>query len=149
MSRRRFTKQWHALTPRQKAKHERGICTEKHCRRENEPQRLKCCTCRSAHYAERNPIRIKFLNVKKSALRRGIGWSLTWKQFEPIAKAAGYDTFTNLLDASTLSVNRIREWEGYHVGNIEIIPLGKNSELAAAYRAEMRAQFVPYFQKAA
>lgn len=151
MNRKRLPRNWHNLTSRQRAKHEHRICVKPHCR--NRPERhgcgtflLTCATCRHRDYALRNPIKIKFLNLKKSANKRKIPFSVSWDRFKELAESSGYDRFVSEKDARTLSVNRVPEGAPYSDGTIEIIPLGENSRLAAEYRALIRKGYVGALQ---
>lgn len=152
--RKRLPRNWSELSERQREKHEAGTCIHRGCNNESERHSrtrtvlLVCKTCRWIDYTARNPIRVKFLNLKKSAKRRGKSWSVTWPRFKALAEAAGYNEFTPKTDAATLSVNRVPEGPltPYSDDTIEIIPLGDNARLAAEHRREIRQGFVPYFR---
>jgi hypothetical protein len=93
----------------------------------------ECNTCRSRDYAARNPLRIVWLNIKKSAKRRGKEFSLTYERVVELATEAGY-VLGNNRHANGLSFDRIKTGIGYTDSNMRVLTLSENS--AREYRDE-------------
>lgn len=76
---------------------------------------------------------VAFHNLKKSAKRRGIEFSLTIAEFR--AFAAKYDYLNKRgRSAEGYTVDREREWEGYHAGNLKCLTNSANIAKSIAYR---------------
>lgn len=104
----------------------RPKCLTKYCRRRARKHRRFCHTCRSRLYAAAHPDIISFNNLKKSARRRGIPFSLTIEQFRTFA--ARYDYLNRRgRSAESYTVDRKRSWEGYHAGNLQVLTNRKNA----------------------
>lgn len=74
-----------------------------------------------------NPLRYLFLARKNNAKRRGKEWSLTFEEFVEFCKESGYDKECGI-HANDASIDRIRNWEGYHKNNIRSIKVWENSK---------------------
>lgn len=112
-------------------------CLTKYCRRRAPRHRRLCNTCRCGAYAASNPDRIAFLNLKKSAKRRGHEFNLTIEEFR--AFAGKYDYLNKRgRHATGYTVDRVRSWEGYHARNLQALT---NSANKAKDIAERRLAF--------
>jgi hypothetical protein len=146
MTLRPSTRAWERLTDRQREKAARWQCISPRCRNrvDKRNQRLVCCTCSSRSYASRNAIRVKWLNLKKSAKRRGIEFLLEpFDAFECWAAKYGYTQIT-ARGAEGLTVDRKDENGAYTWANIQTLTNSENARKAAEFR---RAAFVPYYQQ--
>jgi hypothetical protein len=86
----------------------------------------RCEKCRSRARAKKYPLRVIWLNLKKSAKRRAIQFDLDRDAFESWAAKAG------LLEARgrygfCASVDRIDHTQGYALWNIQVITVSENS----------------------
>lgn len=89
-----------------------------------------CTTCASRNWREKNPMMYAYSNLKGHAKARGKEFSLTFEEFSEFAIRVDY--IANKGRSSTsYHVDRIREEEGYHVGNIQKLT---NSENVKKYR---------------
>lgn len=108
------------------------------CRREAQEGRSVCRRCRYAAEKARDPLRHSFLSHRRNARRRGIPWELTLEQFSEFAvrvdllKRAG-------VSAHSYHIDRIREWEGYTVDNIQALTNSENATKSNAYRKLVKA----------
>ncbi len=100
-------------------------CNTPWCRNRVRPGRRKCHTCRGRLWAAGHPELVSFYNLRKSAKRRGHDFSLTLEEF--LQFAVKYDYLNKRgRHAEGFTINRIRDWEGYHVGNLEVITNSAN-----------------------
>lgn len=113
-------------------------CLTKYCRRAPRKGRRLCHTCRGRAYTARHPDVVAFNNLKKSAKRREIDFSLTIEDFRRFA--AKYDYMDKRgRHALGYTVDRVRDWEGYHAGNLQVLT---NSQNVAKENALRREAFV-------
>lgn len=68
----------------------------------------------------KHPQRYAYHIVKESARKRGIDFSLTFKQFKEFDRQTGY-VESKSQSAECLSIDRIKSDKGYEVGNIRAI----------------------------
>lgn len=90
-----------------------------------------CGKCRSRRFKERHPLKYSFGKLRNRAKERGHAFTLTFEQYEQFAKQTGYAELKGKTKHS-LSINRKRNGEGYHVDNIEAVTLSVNSRLRYA-----------------
>lgn len=131
-----MTRAWERLTARQCAKASRWLCITPYCRNrvDRKNRRLVCCTCAGRDYANRHPIRVKFLNLKKSARRRGKEWRMeSFECFRCLAIMHGYTDFQPR-GADALTVDRKDEGGPYCFGNCRFITNSENARKAAEFR---------------
>ncbi len=113
-------------------------CSTPYCRNKPRKGRRKCHTCRGRLYTAAHPDIVAFLNLRKSAKRRGKDFSLTIDQFR--AFAVKYDYLDKRgRHATGFTVDRIREWEGYHADNLQVLTNAQNAAKAMAERKLMYA----------
>lgn len=90
---------------------------------------LDCNTCRHRIWRDANPHLAAWYNLRKSAKRRSLDFTVTFERFFSLAMKAGYHPGQyNMRGPETLSCDRIREEEGYHNDNIQFITMRENSE---------------------
>ena len=90
-----------------------------------------CGKCRSRRFSELHPLKYAYGKLKHRAIERGHAFELTFEQFSKFAIETGWLEKKGKT-AQSLSINRIRNHEGYHVGNIEAVTLSWNSKLQFA-----------------
>lgn len=127
------------LSTRQNSKRARGLCVEPFCRNFTYG-RTRCNTCKSADYARRNPLRIKFLNLKKSAKRRAIDFTLQFEEFIGLVAGTEYVLFQDL-GPDSLTIDRRDETGGYTPDNLQLKSNADNARKAALFRKS----YVPFF----
>lgn len=130
------------ISARQRQKALSHICIEPFCRNFTYG-RKQCNTCRSADYARRNPLRIKFLNLKKSAKRRGIEFDLQFPQFNELVAGTEYVLFQEL-GPDSLTIDRRDETGGYTRENLQLKSNAENARKAALFRK----CYVPFYHGA-
>lgn len=109
------------VSPRTAAKKAReGICKHWGCLRPSRKGRRDCYTCNSRKKEIKNPARRAYRNLKISAKKRGIDFSLTFKQFADFDRQTGY-VESKGQSAECLSVDRIDSDKGYEIGNIRAL----------------------------
>lgn len=101
-------------------------CATKHCRNWARSQRTMCNTCRARSYDD--PLKKLFWNLRASARRRNLNFSLTWLDFEELAISSGYDRGRGKTGQS-LTVDRIDPWSGddYAPWNVRVITRAENA----------------------
>ena len=92
----------------------------------------ECYKCQKKRYRKKYPIKSSFHNLKASAKKRGIPFSLTLKQFTKFCKETTYLTMKGIYKDS-LHVDRIIESEGYYYENIQALPNTDNVKKYCAY----------------
>lgn len=99
-------------------------CLTKYCRNRNQRGQY-CYKCSQRKWRENNPLHDAFLNLRHSAKRRGIPFSISLGYFS--AFAARYDYLNHRgKTAQSFTVNRIDSTKGYVEGNIEMITNAAN-----------------------
>lgn len=109
------------------AKKAEGIfCCAYHCR--SKPQRKKRGLCHK-HYSRWrrivDPVYDRFTNFRSNALRRSKSFSITLDQFRKFCNDTGY-IIEKGKRGRNCSIDRIRNWEGYHIDNIQIKSIAAN-----------------------
>jgi hypothetical protein len=110
-------------------------CAVKFCRRRVLPSEHSpiCSKHRAQLWKERSPLKYFFNKLKNRAKERGHEFLLTFDQYVEFARKTGYDQIVNRgKTATSLTIHRKRDSEGYHVGNIACVTLSENSRLAFA-----------------
>lgn len=98
-------------------------CDTPRCRNTPLKGRRLCAKCRSRAYRKKEPLRCKFIDLKSSAKRRGIEFSLCLSDFMDCINV-GYQGKTHHKDR--LSVDRINPEKGYEKGNIRACTVHRN-----------------------
>lgn len=108
----------------------KGKCLTLYC--PNRPEGSFCSTCRSRKARSADPVRYAYNNLRNRAKQRrsslwpnGIPFTITLAEFRAFCHLTQYIAGKGKT-ATSYSLDRIREWEGYHVGNIQVLPLGDN-----------------------
>ncbi|MEI6730926.1 MAG: hypothetical protein WCL30_06665 [Pseudomonadota bacterium] len=117
----------------------RNYCLTDFCRRTVSKATEKspyCYHCRFLKFKNKNPLRYSFGNLRRRAAQRGKDFSLTFEQYRSFCLNTDYHKLKGKTSLS-LSIDRIKNSEGYHASNIAAISLRENS----------RKQFVPYFAR--
>jgi len=94
--------------------------------RDRRSGRRDCSTCHWRAWAVKNPLRVAWGNLRKSAKRRALPFALPFEEFVAMATVAGYVTGLNR-GASGLSVHRVNSSRGYESGNVCFLSRGGNS----------------------
>lgn len=98
-------------------------CTTSRCRNIPQAGRKLCAKCRSRAYRKENPFRCKFLDLRNSAKRRGIEFTLCLDDFTDCINVAYQG---NIAHKDRLSVDRIDPKKGYEKGNIRACTVSRN-----------------------
>lgn len=101
-------------------------CIEQYCRKSRAKGKRRCFSCCKKRYNDANPMRQSYHNLKGNAKRRGKHFDLTFEQFKEFAIKV------NLLGKrgktkDSYTVDRIRNNEGYVIGNLQRLSLSENS----------------------
>jgi hypothetical protein len=84
-----------------------------------------CITCRTRKYKEKYSLKYIYQTWKDNSRRRGKEHTVTYAEFVEFCKKTDYDLFKGK-ERFSLQIDRIRDWEGYHVDNIRAITLIEN-----------------------
>lgn len=95
-----------------------------------------CSKCRTRVYKEKYPLKRAFYTLKGRAKERGKVFTLTYEEFEKIARESGWSEGRGK-EADSLSLDRIDDSKGYEVGNLRAITLSANTA------KENRRRFAP------
>ena len=86
---------------------------------------------RNRNWRERHPITYTFAKIRNRARERGHAFTLTIDEFREFVAKTDYMEKKGKT-ALSLSINRIRNDEGYHKDNINAVTLSENSRLRNA-----------------
>lgn len=114
-------------------KKEAGIyCCAYSCKNKPSPKKAGLC---SKHYhihrRIKDPVYDRFVNFRGNAAKRpwkggiGIPFSITLNQFREFCEKTGY-IIKKGMRGRNCSIDRIRNWEGYHIDNIQIKSIQAN-----------------------
>lgn len=106
-------------------KRARGLCQHWCCKRVARVGHSDCQTCCSRKHRLKHPEKYAFKNLRCSARKRGIGFDLTYQQFQEFVATTGYVEHRGK-EPHSLSIDRIRNEEPYRVGNLRIMTYGMN-----------------------
>jgi hypothetical protein len=101
-------------------------CWTRDCEKETAKGQRYCYACRKRKYREKYPLKYWYDTLKMNAKRRGKSFTLTLKEFETFCKKTGYDDKKGKT-ANSLSVDRIKNEQGYSFDNIQAITLSENT----------------------
>ena len=101
-------------------------CWTRDCEKEARTQRRYCYACEKRKHRERHPLKYWYDTLKMNAKRRRKSFTLTLGEFETFCKATGYNEKKGKT-ANSLSVDRIKNDDGYSFDNIRAITLSENS----------------------
>lgn len=95
----------------------RKKCKTEGCNNDAIPKRTRCSKCKMRAWREANPLRRRYRVVADRASRRGIPFTLTFKEFKKVVGEA--DLEGNHLD-------RIDPCKGYEAGNVQLLSASEN-----------------------
>lgn len=104
-----------------------GYCQSDNCTNKTVGNRLHCGTCRSRKYREADPVRYFLNNLKRSATKRGIEFTLELESFRAWVIKENF-RFGGGHGPSADSVDRIKNQYGYHIWNIQKLSISENSK---------------------
>ena len=117
-----------SVGPRRAAEKARlGICKHYGCTNPVIYKRRQCKTCKERLKALRNPAKYAFRQLKISASKRAIPFTLTFEEFEEFDRRTGYVAGKGR-DAESLTVDRIDPAKGYSFDNIRAMTHEANSK---------------------
>lgn len=109
-----------------KNKNKELCCAYKCSNKQSKKDRF--CSKHSKRYQkEVNPINYAYNTLKCNAKRRGKSFELTLDQFKEFCQQTDYINLKGKT-ASSLSIDRIKQSEGYHYNNIQPLTLSENSK---------------------
>jgi len=104
-----------------------GQCQSPNCKNETVGNREHCGTCRSKKYRQADEVRYFLNNLRRSATRRHIEFTLELELFRKWAIKEKFE-FGGGMGPSKDSVDRIKNEYGYHIWNIQKLTLSQNSK---------------------
>lgn len=109
-----------------KRKQKRILCATATCTKKAAPSRTICEKCKCKNYRRKYPLRAIYRNLKNNAKRRHKEFTITYEEFERVAKAE--ELLRNRGRASqSLSFDRTDVTKGYVSGNVSLMTIGANS----------------------
>lgn len=102
-------------------KTEGRYCCAYHCK--SKPCVKKRGLCHKHYHIHRrivDPVYDRYVNFRGNALRRCKDFTITLEQFRDWCQEKGY-IIKRGYRGKNCTVDRIRNWEGYHIGNIQLI----------------------------
>jgi hypothetical protein len=114
------------FTDSQLKKKKRGLCITSFCRKKAVEQRNYCHCCRKRKFAEMNPLKYSYMNLRQRARARGKEFTITYQYYENLAIKSGYDKGKGIF-ADSLTLDRLDNDLGYIPGNIGVKTRRANS----------------------
>lgn len=102
------------------------ICIEEQCFRRVKDKHTRCRQCRYKREKELDLVGWSYRTQKANAKRRGHDFDLTLEEFKRFAYRTNLITKDGIKNSS-YTVDRIRNWEGYHKDNIQVLTPEQNS----------------------
>jgi hypothetical protein len=107
-------------------KRKRKRCISWGCKRRAGKRKAgRCETCASRLFRLRNDDRYAYHNLKRSAKKRGIEFELSFEDFMEFCCITGYLEMRGK-EPHSLSIDRIKNWLPYTMGNIRILTYADN-----------------------
>lgn len=104
-----------------------NVCAARYCRKIPWGKEKFCSRCKSMLWRIRHPIHYMLKNLKDSARKRGIPFHLELDEFTDWVLNTAYPLARGC-QANMLHIDRIRNWEGYTINNIQILTCRENVE---------------------
>ncbi len=114
------------LTPYQKNKHSKGLCSEPYCTKKHERKRWICRNHRNDLYKKNNPEQYAYNTFRNNARRRGKDFTITLEQFIEFATIKTCYMTDRGHTKNGLHIDRIDETRGYHIDNIQVLTNSQN-----------------------
>jgi hypothetical protein len=109
-------------------KKEGFYCCAYGCKNKPNPKKRGLCHKHYSRYRRIcDPVYDRFVNFKNNALRRSKSFTITLEQFRNFCQETGY-IITKGMRGRKCTIDRIRNYEGYHIDNIQILTMNKNIE---------------------
>lgn len=116
-------------------KKKRRRCVSHGCRRRAAKKKGgRCETCASRLFRLRHDDYYAWRNAKDAAKKRGIPFNLSFEDFQEFCAITGYLEMRGR-EPTSMTIDRIKNWMPYQVGNIRILTHADNS--SHAYEAVM------------
>jgi hypothetical protein len=132
-----------ALTPHEQTKHRRGICITSFCTTQpkaykNGKRPLRCSACRRREWAEKNPEKYLYANLRGNARRRGKVFDISFEDFNEFLIRENYLRRKRGRTKTSVSIDRVENKLGYTKGNLAAIKIQANS---------WKRHYVDYFRQ--
>jgi hypothetical protein len=109
----------------------RGLCSTPRCMRPARAGRADCETCKARKWRTRHPERALWLNLRKSAKKRGIPFCLGFEEFKAFCDRENFVARVGS-GPEDATIDR-REASGpYHIDNIRVLTNRENGTLGGA-----------------
>ena len=113
-------------------------CAEEGCWRDRAKHRTRCNVCQVRIYRAKDPIKHKFLRLKSHAKERGKEFHLTLEEFREFCELTSYHELCGQ-KKDHATIDRIRDEEGYHKDNIQILTRKENIEKERARQRQVNS----------
>lgn len=114
--------------PALKRKRASGVCATPRCTKAPRTGENLCARCRDRIWRSRHPEHHLWNNLKKSAKRRGIQFTITVEEFKQFSDANGL-VATVGRGAESATVDRIDSSRGYSLDNLRVLSNRENGRL--------------------
>lgn len=114
-------------------------CSEENCNKERAKHRTRCNSCRVRISRAKDVVKHKFLRLKSHAKERGKEFSLTLEEFRDFCERTSYHELCGQ-KKDHATIDRIRDEEGYHKDNIQVLTRKENIEKERARQKKLNSQ---------
>lgn len=126
---------------RTKKKTKDGLCAVAFCTRARAHHKRVCWTCNVRQNRANHPILYRFLDFKRNAEKRGKSFNITKEEFMRWCEANPHYMENKGQLGHQLSIDRIRDDEGYTLSNIQILTVLENIQKQNARRSSAHDPF--------
>lgn len=95
------------------------LCITRYCRRKHGKRSPLCGRCSMRQWRAANPMKYRLTVLRQRARRKGVPFDLTLEWLTDFLTVNAYDPTEHHID-------RIRTWEGYVMGNLQILTMSEN-----------------------
>jgi len=106
-------------------------CATPNCPRRRKKKSRFCARCATKRWGTSHPISYTLNKLRSNAKRRGKDFSITLEQFTEFCLSHPDYLTAKGRYSRCLSIDRRDALEGYHIWNIRLLTVGRNSERAA------------------
>lgn len=113
-------------------------CKHYPCLNDAIPGRKECYKCKTRLYAERHPLEHTYRKLKYNSRRRGVAFEISLEQWKEFCAKYSYLELRGI-EAHSLTVERPNANEGYHIGNMTVLPNADNVRKARLVDDKLKA----------
>lgn len=104
----------------------KGVCCVRYCKNKSRQHGRLCGSHHTGAWRKRNPMRYAWNNLRTHAKSRKLDFDIPFESFAEMCEQTGYMEGKGC-KPENLAIDRIRNWEGYVMGNIRVVTVAVNA----------------------